>query len=72
MKVNNMWQKLLDELVSRTVIMAVLFAIPTFFVTFTPENAKIYLGLAGMAVGGGYLKTIQNALKSKFEKQAKE
>ena len=57
--------KLKDELISRTVIMAVVFAAPVPFVTFTSEQAGVYMMLAGMAVGGGYLKTVQNMVKAK-------
>jgi len=63
--------KLMDELISRTVLMAVLYTIPLFFWNPSPTQAQVYTVLAGMGVGGGYLKTVQNALKAKFEKQVK-
>jgi len=63
--------KLKDELISRTVIMAVLFSIPLIFVTIPPSNVEAYIIIAGMAVGGGYLKTAQNVLKAKYESKVK-
>jgi hypothetical protein len=61
--------KLMDELVSRTVIMAVVFAVPLFFVQLG-GNEKAYIVLASMAVGGGYVKSIQNTFKSVAKEKA--
>jgi len=63
--------KLKDELISRTVIMAVASMVPLFFWNPSPTQAQVYTVLAGMAVGGGYLKTAQNAMKHKYESQVK-
>lgn len=63
--------KLKDELISRTVIMAVAFTVPLFFVQLSATNAQVYMVLAGMAVGGGYVKSVQNMVKSKYSQPEK-
>lgn len=59
------FMKLKDELISRTVIMSVVFAVPLMTSWIPPENLTAYLVVAGMAIGGGYVKTVQNMVKKK-------
>lgn len=61
-----MWQKFLDETISRSTFMALLFLIPLFFIDLTPENAKVYQVLAGLCLATGVAKTVQNTMKAKY------
>ena len=62
-KVMDWKSKLFDELVSRSVFMSLLFMIPLFLVDLSPENSKAYIVLAGLSIGTGIAKTVQNAIK---------
>jgi len=57
--------KLKDELISRTVIMSIVFAAPLLTNLIPPANLSSYVILAGLAIGGGYVKSVQNMVKKK-------
>jgi len=66
-KVMDWKSKLFDELVSRSTFLALAFLTPLFFVDLSAENSKAYIVLAGLSLGTGIAKTVQNTVKARKE-----
>lgn len=61
----NWKDKLLDELISRSTFLVVLFLVPLWFVKLTPENERAYIAIAGLSLATGVAKTVANGIKAK-------